>query len=901
MMSEQNQPLQLYPPKIDLQTRDIVGAQIGVPLHAVIIYPPELVFKRARVSIDPPLAGTVEVHDDVRLWATLDPELVGPVAVAGLPGSTRAPWLLDATTITDVNAPIEMHIKESQFLTGAVIYLFYTIERNSENHGTSLPLSYIYNRIRPGMKDDLTVPGGHSKLRLILPDEIKNGVGPGFTTAKVAVQYPHARAYDRISFMCNGKILNVTVSPTEAPQPPDHGSETPTTVYFDVNKDFLKLAQQQDHRLAFLFTVYDQLNNSADPDAQWSPPQIVEEDLDGTRLAKPVLREQLNDPSDTPEIDLGKLMDKPLLIVIAPTDIRFVAGYKVTTFYTATHPDHPDVFDEQSSTVTEDEFGQKKRIVVEVPNHKVSIPGRTVSVFYELRKPDNADGSPGALVGISNTATALVVGAALELKPPSVLQAVDATLAPLNALTRLTIVVPAGTTQPTDSLSVSWTAPPGTHAEGTHTSTPRPISETGLNIDIPPALLAFCLGDSVTVSYSIIRSGGDPVPSQTFTLNVQNLPQEKLRAPCLKEAENAGEGPDLNLLDVTPEGKMWCPGFSLMAVGQPVWLLFKGLKADNTPYEKYVWDGSFAYVNADWVKDGFFEATAPYEDLKGLKDGSSLTVEMFVGFGKSQDIGLAKRFVVRSYSVRAVEDLVPTIDSAFGSPSGVEIPNGGVTLETSVRLNGTASKGQRIQILDGVAPMGDVIADKTTGIWSHLLIGIGKDSHSFTARALYGTNPVSTPPWSLYYLPAVSGFDDWRGEVPGALPYDTPINLPSGVTITIRDNGGRLHPASFGGYRRFATGSPSICRFDLNGVAKTVQFKYFASRNPQNKIIFHDENSRPIETRFLPFNGNTSDTAAAILFTSIRMCRFFEVHVSEPYGPDVGLGVASIQWGESAL
>ncbi|WP_242207971.1 MULTISPECIES: hypothetical protein [unclassified Pseudomonas] len=725
MNSSRNTVLQLSPPKIDLQTKDIVGAQIGVPLHAVIIYPPELVFKRARVSIDPPLAGTVEEHDDVRLWATLDPALVGAVTEPDLSDSTRAPLLLDATTIkADVNATIELHIKESQFLTDVVVYLFYTIERNSENLGTSLPLSYIYNRIRPGIKDDLTVPGGHSKLKLLLPDEIKNGVGPGFTTARVAVQYPYARAYDRISFMCNGKILEVSVGPTEAPEPPDHGSETPTTLYFDVDRAFLELAKQQDHRMAFLFTVYDQLNNSADPDAQWSKPQFVDEDLDGTRLAKPVLREQLNDPGDTPEIDLGKLKDKPLLIVVATMDPRFVTGYKVTTFYTATHPDHPDVFDEQSSTVTEDEFEQKQLVVIEVPNHKVSVPGSTVNVFYELRKPDNADGSPGALVGISNTASALVVGAALELKPPSVLQANGATLAPLDALTQLTIVVPPGSTRPTDLLSVSWTAKPGTHEEGSITTPPRPISEIGLNIPIAPALMAYCLGDQITVSYSITRDG-IPLPSETLTLNVQNLPQSVLPAPRLKQAADAGEGAELRLSDLTPEGKMWFSGFPLNIAGQFVWLLFKGTNADGSAYEKYIWAAPFAFVNDDWVKNGYFEATAPYVDLKGLKDGTPLTMEMWVAFGKSEDLGLAKQFVVRTYTVSAVQVVVPAITSVKGTSSNEEILHGGLTVETDITLTGTATPSTKIDLVNGSETISDdEIPVDSRGIWTAQLSGL---------------------------------------------------------------------------------------------------------------------------------------------------------------------------------
>ncbi|QXI14503.1 hypothetical protein [Pseudomonas zeae] len=251
----------------------------------------------------------------------------------------------------------------------------------------------------------------------------------------------------------------------------------------------------------------------------------------------------------------------------------------------------------------------------------------------------------------------LRIGVALDLKEPGVLQANGAMLEPMAAVSRLTIVVPQGTTLPTDLLSVSWIAEPGSHAEGTFTSVPRPISEIGLSIDIAPALLAFCLGEKVTVSYTITRGNGQPQPSDPFTLNVQELPQAELIAPRLKEASNAGEGSELNLAELTPEGKMWCSGFPFNAVGQYVWLLFEGTNADGSAYEKYIWAAPFAFVNDDWVKNRHFEAPAPYEDLKGLKDGTPLTMEMWVAFGKSEDLGLAKRFMLRTYVVKATPTL----------------------------------------------------------------------------------------------------------------------------------------------------------------------------------------------------------------------------------------------------
>ncbi|MDV3168676.1 MAG: hypothetical protein Q8776_02475, partial [Sweet potato little leaf phytoplasma] len=224
-------------------------------------------------------------------------------------------------------------------------------------------------------------------------------------------------------------------------------------------------------------------------------------------------------------------------------------------------------------------------------------------------------------------------------------------------------------------LSVRWTAKPGTHAEGSIITTPKLISEIGLNNDLPPQLMAYSLGGVVSVSYVITRDG-EELPSETLTLTVQDLPQSALIAPRLKEADADGEGAELKLANLTPEGKMRCPGFPLIAEGQFVWLLFTGTNADGKPYEEYIWAPPFAFVNPQWVKDGFFEALAPYDDLIGLQDGSSLTIEMFIAFGKSEELALAKRFLFRSFRVIAVEDVAPKIESVKDSKQQ-EIDNSG--------------------------------------------------------------------------------------------------------------------------------------------------------------------------------------------------------------------------------
>lgn len=648
MTASKKNTLQLIPPKIKLQTKPIRGANVGVPLHALIPYP-GAIFRMAQVVIDPILAGTVEQGDEVELWATFDSLPQKNHWTTNLPRSINAPMLLDTTTIKDVNAEIALFISEGQFYYGVVTRLYYIIRRASSNIGESPALTFIFNLIRPGLKDRLTVPGGHSELKLLLPDSIKNGVGADFVSAQVRVQYPYCRAYDLITLICNGETLDVEVQPTQAPVPPSHGSETPLNIEITVDKAFLMRAKRNDNKLDFLFTVHDQLLNSADPDAPRSPPQTVDEDLDGLLFLKAILREIEGDTSDEPDIiDLKKLAKNDLTVAILTADGRIAVGDEIKGIYTATRTGFPAIVEPLNGTVEKGDFEPKKTCILKVPNHKV-IAGSTVTVTYEVKRN-------GGLLGKSQTAKAQVIGTSLELKPPSVLQANGTTLAPLDALSKLTIAVPQGNTLPSDLLSVRWTAKPGTHAEGSIITTPKLIGEIGLNNDLSPQLMAYSLGGVVSVSYVITRDG-EELPSETLTLTVQDLPQSALIAPRLKEADADGEGAELKLANLTPEGKMRCPGFPLIAEGQFVWLLFKGTNANGKPYQEYIWAPTSAFVNAQWVKEGFFEAFAPYGDLIGLQDGSSLTIEMFIAFGKSEELALAKRFLVRSYIISAIPDL----------------------------------------------------------------------------------------------------------------------------------------------------------------------------------------------------------------------------------------------------
>lgn len=389
-----NTVLVLKPPIVNGQTTPVVDAHIGMSLLAYDLINDG---KGAVVLVDPPLKGTMDPGDVMELW---------------LEGEAAA---LDSKTIEYPDVRTTLRIPKGRLHPDKVNELYYTVTRASNNQDRSTPsLEILYNRIRPGLKDRYDAPGGHSELELLLPDVIRNGVDPDFVNAQVSVSYPYCRAYDSITLKCNGEQMTVKVKPTEAPPPPNPGSEVPISIHFTVDRAFLDKAKRLDQKLHFSYTVTDQIGNGPDTDAPWSPVQTVDEDLDGTRLPMPILLERKEDyPGDDASIiDLEKLAGNPLLLVIVTADSRFVVGYDVNATYTATLPGQADVVVAVSGKVEADPFGTKVTCVLEVPNDKV-VPGSTVTATYQLRRPN------GDLVGSSNTAKATVTGTnPIELLPP---------------------------------------------------------------------------------------------------------------------------------------------------------------------------------------------------------------------------------------------------------------------------------------------------------------------------------------------------------------------------------------------------------------------------------------------------------------------------------------------------
>ncbi|WP_085666705.1 MULTISPECIES: hypothetical protein [unclassified Pseudomonas] len=643
-----NTVLVLYPPIVNGHTTPVEGAHIGVPLVAYDLVTDG---EGAVVLVDPPPTGTMNPGDIMELW---------------LEGEPAA---LDSETIVDPNARTTLRIPKGRLHPDRVNKLYYTIRRGSSNLGTSTPpLEILYNRIRPGLKDRLTDPGGHSELKLLLPDEIKNGVGPDFVSAEVCVAYPYCRAYDLITLKCNGELLEPKprVNRNQAPQPPNPGDEIPITICFTITRAFLDKAKRQDKKLHFSHTVTDQLGNGPDTDAPWSPVQSVDEDLDGVLLPMPILLERKEDyPGDDASIiDLEKLAGNPLLLVVITKDNRFVVGDEIVATYTTTGQSDPVVV---RGKVEEDPFTGKLPCFLEVPNDKV-FAGSKVTANYELHRPTVG------LVGISNMATATVTGTApVNLKPPTLVAPATNPIDVLAYENGVTVRVEHLSALPGDQARLLEVNPlPGAE--------PFPLltlnQNKRANFKLAPAFLVARRGTAIKLRWELIRGGEPEGESTDLTLTIRSIAEDDPRLPTPNIAGNTSS--ELKVQELTTDARILAGKWPLFVPGQPIWVTCSGFDKNGDPVNKDVRSGE-----PNDSPDGL-SVLAPVEWLKTLKDGSELTIACAVNLDGSAIEAKPVSFPQRSYIIKSSISIYENFDSA---PKQNIYENEPLTLDTGLTIN----------------------------------------------------------------------------------------------------------------------------------------------------------------------------------------------------------------------
>ncbi|UZD99057.1 carbohydrate binding domain-containing protein [Pseudomonas mediterranea] len=365
----------------------------------------------------------------------------------------------------------------------------------------------------------------------------------------------------------------------------------------------------------------------------------------------------------------------------------------------------------------------------------------TVRAMYWVRRVGGGT-SPSEILLMS-------IGAGMDLTAPSVKQATGSSptqqLNPVAAKDALTVVIPDYGVQPGDQVSVTWA---GTAGAGSYT---KPASDLPSNreIDLPVSVIAYNLGRPVTVTYTVTRNGNESDPSAALNLAVQTIAENDLSGskPKILQAANNGEGAELDLNSISADATCRAGIWPLIAPDQDVWLRLKGTKADGTvPYDLNIWapPPRGPRTSPTWITQGFYDVTAVYSYLKELKDNSTLTMEFKVDFSKTTNEANALTFPLRTYTVKSVALVTPTLDSVKDA-GGVEVLEGRMTSSLTLKLSGQASKGQKVEIYEGsgnsAVLKGEATADANTGIWNKdITVAVG--ARRLYAKARYPVSPV---------------------------------------------------------------------------------------------------------------------------------------------------------------
>ena len=261
----------------------------------------------------------------------------------------------------------------------------------------------------------------------------------------------------------------------------------------------------------------------------------------------------------------------------------------------------------------------------------------------------------------------LRIGVALDLKEPEIKEAPNNILQPIAAKDTLTAIVRAYPDMIGSQVSVTWTGTPG---EGSKTEGPIQVTaQQDLEVALPNSLVAFNLGKTVKVIYTVIRNS---VPQDSEELSLAVLPiadgDNDLPTPSIDGAV----GDELDVARLEEGAQLRIEKWMLQAVGQCIWLRYDGTDENGDAVEKVFWAG-----DAHQRAEGLVTA-ARVAWLRELKDGSTLTITFEVNYDKVVNINTAVCFPVRTYRIQRAQ--VIELDNLDYLQAHAVIPN--ETLQT---------------------------------------------------------------------------------------------------------------------------------------------------------------------------------------------------------------------------
>jgi hypothetical protein len=170
----------------------------------------------------------------------------------------------------------------------------------------------------------------------------------------------------------------------------------------------------------------------------------------------------------------------------------------------------------------------------------------------------------------------------------------------------------------------------------------------------------------------------------------------------------------------------------------------------------------------------------PVDPTTGIwtRDVSGLSIAAH-SFTAKAEYGTGAVSAARTFNVAAL--VTPVITSVLDS-KGIAIPQNGLTVDSSVKVSGTATPHQTILINNNNVSTGGFATADAQGKWERNLIGLAQGDCNLTAVAQYGSNPASVI-WKIIVTPMITPIitsvkDSKNSEIPnGGNTFDTRVTL----------------------------------------------------------------------------------------------------------------------------
>ncbi|MHC8371839.1 hypothetical protein ACYZT2_13735 [Pseudomonas sp. MDT1-85] len=651
------------------------------------------------------------------------------------------------------------------------------------------------------------------------PDVIQDGVGPERAAQGVpfGFTYNNRRNFDRIEFSVGDATFRFDVP--DAPTPITH------TLFTD------SFEKAGDNPSAVVeFKVFDQLGNVAR-----SPEKRLDIHLGRVSLQAPTVRGMNGNQFSPVNSEVRVLVPQgPLL----PNDKLWVKWKGAT--------------DVAAGSYTSPQRLVSAGLVIAVPRSVLAYSlGQQITATYVFARNGIATESPPLLLNILTLpATALIPPMIVEADANNYLDvlALGAKNATIHAL--LHTLIEAG--QPCWLRLEGKKSNDSVHELAIWSGLPSQVNATWINQGFwPEGLVNSYLkqlghGTMLTIKYKVaLDKSNVEANAVVFPDRVYTIKAVELAVPTLD-----------NVLDSA--------GKEVLEAGLTVstTLKLRGTASKGLRVEIFDGNGASAVSKGTVTAN---ETTGIWEHIITIRLGARRL------YAKSLYHNTAVYSNVRNLTV--TEASAPTLTSVRSSPRDVEIPNNGFTAATAIMVSGVAAKGQKVIVLDGTLSKGQAIADATSGAWMLIVTGLTTTKHSFTAKALYGSQPSSqVRVFSILPVSFTEDFSQYPVQIISTLETTymtiTSTQVNSSYVRTINQTGGTLL------YFVCRPHAASSATLNLRVPCSRVDFIYsIYSQGTPNGVFFatfYGDGATPLRKLRIPATGHADYTSVTVEASNIK-------------------------------